>query len=67
MLRTIRIGDGKQELGEFSENTSTSALMVHNPVIYYLKIKQPVRSGSRDRRVAMASSDIGRKGQRVRE
>ncbi|KAL5851906.1 hypothetical protein ACOSQ3_007024 [Xanthoceras sorbifolium] len=55
----ITMGDGKQELGEFSENTSTLALMVYNPVICYIKIKQPVRSDSRDRRAT--------KGQRMRE
>ncbi|KAL5784724.1 hypothetical protein ACOSQ2_007116 [Xanthoceras sorbifolium] len=64
---TITMGDGKQELGEFSENTSTLALMVYNPVICYIKIKQPVRSDSRDRRATMVSNDTGSKGQRMRE
>ncbi|KAL5788415.1 hypothetical protein ACOSP7_005364 [Xanthoceras sorbifolium] len=52
-LRTITMGDGKQELGEFSEtNTTTLALMT------FLIVK--------NRRAAMASGDTGSKGQRVR-
>ncbi|KAL5757561.1 hypothetical protein ACOSP7_020172 [Xanthoceras sorbifolium] len=64
-------GRWEARIGRFSENTSTLALLAfmmnHRYTIQSSQDQQPVRSGSRDQQVAIASSEIGSKGQRVRE